>query len=307
MNLYTILESAGIAPLRETQREIYARCPMHVARTGHEDHNPSWSINQNTYRHHCFSCGYGGTTLQQLLVDVTGSAPDDLDKELAKQSFLRRMSEVGEQPEETLEPIIPILTEWSLHHAMFDVPERLVAFRHLQRVAIDAYEVRWTGKTRQWVLPLRSPEGLLLGAQYRQKGNVVTLPDGVSKSTTLFGFLQCCEGSHCTLVESPLDAVRLFGLGIPALSSLGAWVAPEQIKLLARTFTRVFVALDNDTTGNKSAEIVAPLLRKAGTTPIRWNYDGLVDDEGDPAKDVGEVESDEALLASWGRTTRMGL
>ena len=67
------------------------------------------------------------------------------------------------------------------------------------------------------------------------------------------------------------------------------------------------MALDNDKTGNKSAEIVGPLLRKAGTTPIRWNYDGLVDDEGDPVKDVGEVESDEALLASWGRTTRMGL
>ena len=90
MNLYTILESAGIAPLRETPREIYAPCPMHAVRTGSIDSHPSWSINQFSYRHHCFSCGYGGTTLQGLLVDVTGSSPADLDKELAKQSFLRQ-------------------------------------------------------------------------------------------------------------------------------------------------------------------------------------------------------------------------
>ena len=116
-----------------------------------------------------------------------------------------------------------------------------------------------------------------------RRATSLRFPVGVHKSETLFGFRQCCDGSFCALVESPLDAVRLFGLGIPALSSLGAWVAKEQIKLLARTFTRVFVALDNDKTGNASADIVGPLLRKAGTTPIRWNYDGLVDEEGRPS------------------------
>ena len=306
-DLYSILESAGISPLRQTKREIYARCPQHIKRTGKEDVHPSWSINKTTCAHHCFSCGYSGKSLESLLIDVTGAAPADLDKELAKSGFLRKMTEVREAPEEVLDPVMPVLTDWVLHNVMIDVPDNLIAFRHLQRAAIDAYEVRWFRANRQWVMPLRSVDGDLLGAQYRQKGNVVTLPDGVSKSQTLFGFPQCCEGSFCALVESPLDAVRLFGLGIPALSALGAFVSEDQIRLLACTFTRVFVALDNDKTGNKSAEIICPLLRKAGTAPIRWDYDGLVDEEGDPAKDPGDVVSDDALLASWGRTMRMGL
>ena len=222
MNLYTILETRRDRTTTRDAGEIYARCPMHVARTGHEDHNPSWSINQITYRHHCFSCGYGGTTLQGLLVDVTGSAPDDLDKELAKQSFLRsRWQRSVRNLPRSLEPIIPILTEWSLHHVMLDVPDSLVAFRHLQRMAIDAYEVRWTGKTRQWVLPLRSTGEPYSVPSTDRRATSLRSPMVCPRSTTLFGFLQCCEGSHCTLVESPLDAVRLFGLGIPALSSLG--------------------------------------------------------------------------------------
>ena len=307
LDLYTILENAGIEPLRQTRSEVWARCPMHRQRTGKEDLHPSWSINKSTFANHCFSCGYGGTTLQQLLVDVTGSAPDDLDKELAKQGFLRKMAEVREAPEQALAPVMPILTEYALWNDMVPVPDNLLAFRRLQRTAIDQYEVRWFRQNRQWVLPLRSIDGDLLGAQYRQKGNVVTLPEGMHKSQTFFGFLQCCEGPFCALVESPLDAVRLFGLGIPALSSLGAYVSAEQIGLLARTFTRVFVALDNDKTGNDACEQICPMLKRAGTAPIRWNYDGLVDEDGEPAKDPGDVVSDDALMESWCRTTRMGL
>ena len=308
LDLYSILESAGITPLRQTQREIYARCPMHSKRLGKPDNKPSWSINKNTCEHHCFSCGYGGKSLQQLLIDVTGSAPDDLDKDLAKSSFLRKMVEAREDPEEVLAPALPILTEYALYHEMHDVPENLMVFRHLTRMAIDAYETRWYRQGRQWVMPLRSTDGELIGAQFRQKGNFVTLLDeGHTKTDTFFGFAQCCEGSFCTLVESPLDAIRLFGLGIPALSAFGAHLAEEQIKLLARTFTRVFVALDNDKTGNEAAEYICPRLRKSGTAPIRWDYDGLLDEDGEPAKDPGDVADDEALLASWGRTTRMGL
>ena len=177
------------------------------------------------------------------------------------------MAEVREAPEQVLAPAMPILTEYALWNDLVAVPDNLIAFRHLQRTAIDMYEVRWFRENRQWVLPLRSIDGALIGAQYRQKGNVVTLPEGMHKGQTFFGFHQCCEGSFCALVESPLDAVRLFGLGIPALSSLGAYVSAEQIGLLARNFTRVFVALDNDKTGNDACEQICPMLRRAGTAP----------------------------------------
>ena len=310
LELRGILENAGVITTRESRKEIHGRCPRHEQRTGHPDRHPSWSINRFTFVHSCFSCGYRGT-LHGLLLDLTGEAPEDLDKALAKEGFLRKMEGVREDPSAVLEPVLPILTEWALHNVMTDVPQRLLAFRHLDRSAVDTYEVRWDPETRRWVLPLRSVgDGALLGAQFRQKGSVYTLPEGMAKSQTLFGYPQCCEHSYCVLVESPLDAVRLFGLGIPALSPLGAWVSRDQVTLLARTFCRVYLALDNpavDKTGGEAMETLQPQLARAGTVAMKWSYQGLTDEEGAPAKDVGDVPDDDALLASWQRTLRMGL
>jgi DNA primase len=109
------------------------------------------------------------------------------------------------------------------------------------------------------------------------------------------------------LVESPLDAVRLFGLGIPAFSALGAWVHQEQVRIMARLFSFVVLALDNDEAGHDAEQVVIPMLKKAKCPAIKWDYTGLVDDEGRPAKDVGDVPSDDALLGAWDRTTRWGL
>lgn len=289
-----------------TRQEVIARCPQHEVRAGKPDIHPSWSINTVTYTHFCFSCGYRGN-LTSLLIDLTGEAPEDLEKTLATESFIRKMAGVRADPEPTLAPVIPILTEWALFNVMVDVPAKVLSFRHLQRSAVDAYEVRWDQEMRRYVLPLRSPGGDLLGAQYRQKGSVFTLPEGMEKRHTLFGLPQCADSSYCAIVESPLDAVRLFGLGIPALSALGAWVSREQVRLLACTFTRVYLALDNDQAGHESAEKLGPALRKAGTVPIPWDYTGMVDEDGTPAKDPGDVDDDDLLLASWGRTLRMGL
>ena len=305
-DLQSILGNLGITALRETRKEIFGRCPMHEQRTGRRDEHPSWSMNRTTFVHSCFSCGYKGT-LNGLLIDLTGSVPDDLEKTLTKEGFVHRWEQVRADPTEVLAPVIPVLTEYALHNIMGDVPQRLLDFRNLVRSAIDAYEVRWDSDTRRWVLPIRSTEGVLLGAQYRQKGSVYTLPEGMEKSHTLFGFPQCADVSYCALVESPLDAVRLFGLGIPALSSLGAWVSKDQVRLLACNFTRVYLALDDDKAGQEACEQLCPLLRKAGTCPIRWSYTGLTDQDGHKAKDPGDVADDDALLASWSRTQRMGL
>lgn len=303
VDLRSLLENAGITPTRESSKEILARCPQHVERTGHVDSHPSWSISKQNYAHFCFSCGYRGT-ITSLLRDLLGEAPENLEAALNAESFLRKMAPVREDPERYVEPV---LTEWALANQLGNVPQRLLDFRHLQRWAIDQLQVRWSSDTRQWVLPLRSFGGELLGAQYRQKGNVVTLPTGLTKSALLFGFPAMAEEHHVTLVESPLDAVRLVGLGIPAVSSLGAWVSRDQVRTLARHFSRVFVALDDDRAGNEACTSLFPALRRAGTVPIRWRFDGLTDEDGEPAKDLGDVATDEMLLASWQRTWRMGL
>lgn len=305
LDLYTVLAQAGVDHLHEGAKEISASCPMHEIRTGKPDSSPSWSISRTNYRHLCYSCGYKGN-LTSLLVDLTGAAPVDLEQALQEQSLLRQWEQVREQPEQ-LAPILPGLSEFALRNTMRDVPEALLKLRRLRRPAIDRYGVRWDPNTKHWILPIRSPGGELLGAQYRRKGYVLTQPEGMQKSHTLFGYSEMVPFDAVTLVESPLDAVRLFGLGIPAVSSLGAWVSSDQVRLLARCFTTVYVALDDDAAGQQGAEILNAGLRKFGTAAVPWKYEGLTDDEGQQVKDVGDVDSDESLLASWDRTRRYGL
>ena len=297
-----LLAQAGVDITHVGPKEIKGRCPNPL----HDDRKPSWSISRTTYLHHCFSCGYSGT-LTALLVDLTGAAPVDLEDTLKTQSFLRTMEEVRRHPDEVLEPVLPLLTDWHIKHVLADVPEKLLLFRRLRRFAADVFEVRWQPETREWVLPLRDPTGSLLGAQYRQVGTVLTLPGGLPKSSTLFGYRQMRQHDQCVLVESPLDAVRLFGLGIPALASLGAWVSREQVTLMARCFAVVYLALDDDKAGHEGAEVATKMLRREGCAVVPWRYEGLTDEDGAPVKDVGDVEDDEALVNAWERTRRWGL
>jgi len=297
-----LLDQAGVQGIRVGPKEITALCPSPT----HNDQHPSWSINRTTLLHQCFACGYRGT-LTALLVDLTGAAPVDLEDTLHKESFLRSMEALRERPDETIEPVLPYLTDWSLRHLLGDVPSRLLALRRLQRAAVDAYEVRWDRERRSWVLPLRSPAGELLGAQYKRVGSVLTLPAGLPKSQTLFGWSQVQTFDYAVMVESPLDAVRLFGLGIPAFATLGAWVSREQVSMMARCFAAVYLALDNDDAGRQGAEQATRMLRRARCAAVPWRYDGLTDEEGKPAKDPGDVASDEALLEAWASTQTWGL
>jgi DNA primase len=306
IDLFQVLEDLGIQKLRDGSKEISGACPMHEQRTGSSDHHPSWSINKRTFLHHCFACGYSGT-LTGLHTDVLGYAPEDLEMDLKHQSLMRRWDEARAEPEQVIKPIVQKLTDFHLFNVLRDVPRRFMERRFLKKEALDAYGVRYSKETRQVVMPIRSPDGELLGAQYRQAGSVLTLPEGVPKSTTLFGYSLIESHDQAVLVESPLDAVRLFGLGIPAVASLGAWVSKEQSRLLSLAFSTVYLALDNDQAGRDGAGILAPMLRRGGCAVVPWRYDGLVDQEGAPAKDVGDVPEDDSLLAAWASTRRLGL
>ena len=302
VDLMTILSQAGVNDLHEGRKEIKAQCPN----PSHDDHKPSWSINKLTCLHHCFACGYGGT-LTALLVELTGVAPPDLEQTLKQQGFLRQMEGVRHQPDETLEPVLPYLTDWSLMNVLVDVPQKLLDFRRLLRQAVDAYQVRWNPDSRVWVLPLRDPyTGSLMGAQLRRVNSVLTQPAGLPKSTTLFGYSQVESYDTCMLVESPLDAVRAFGLGIPCLASLGAWPSTAQVTLMARCFAAVYVALDDDQAGHDGAEFVTAGLRKRGCAAIPFRYDGLKDEDGNKVKDIGDVADDGALVEAWQKTQTMG-
>lgn len=299
IDLTSILTNAGVEHVHTRGDEVFGLCPS----PDHDDHKPSWSMNSNSFAHFCFSCGYSGN-LQSLLRELTGEVPEDLNEQLLTQSFISRTLEAREKEE--VPDNLPIVTEWALTNLLKRVPRKLRELRNLTPEALDHYEVKWDKETRQWVLPLRDQWGTLLGAQYRQKGSVLTLPVGLKKSQLIFGLAQVREYDTAALVESPLDAVRLWQVGVPAFSTLGAFVSREQMTIMARLFTCVIVALDDDEAGKQAQESLLPGLRRRGCSPVLWDYTGLKDEDGRRVKDVGDVAHDDDLIAAYHRTIQRG-
>jgi len=284
-DVVAVLEELGVENIRAGDKEVTASCPMHPTILGRPDRHASWSINRATGAHNCFSCGWKGG-LATLYRDLTGSVPDDVDMEV------RRAAAVA-----AVEPLVRTVVEpWDFPEWLGPVPGNLLALRHLSAEAADAYGVRWDPKTCEWVLPLCDEWGEPVGAQYRQVGSVLTKPTGLAKGKYLFGLSVAKSSDRAALVESPLDAVRLASVGVPAVASLGAWVSEDQCRLLARHFSYVVLALDNDETGLQAAARTADRLRYLGCPALRFDYTGL------PGKDPGDVPDDDLLYAAWNRT-----
>jgi hypothetical protein len=286
-DIVSLLESLGLENIRERETEVSASCPMHFQILGREDRHASWSINKETGAHNCFSCGWKGG-LATLYLDLTGEIPEDLSLELQKSAFQQNFVEPRDRREF-------LNAEYDLGEIV-PVPEKLLERRHIIPWAADAYGVGWDPERLCWVLPILTESGVLIGAQYRQKGAVFNQPQGVTKSKYLFGLNMVKDRDTVALVESPLDAVRLYGLGIPAVSSFGAGVSRTQLDILNRHFSIVVMALDKDEAGYEATERSSDYLRKLGCAVLHYRYQNL------PGKDPGDVEDDNSLVDAWQKT-----
>jgi DNA primase len=289
------LESIGMKVNRVTGTEINAWCPAHIERTGQHDRKPSFYFNQIRQVGHCFSCDWRVPSLEVLVEYLTGAPPEqDVVIEAREASLYNAVRQLGKAKKNLIDD--RRVLEWQFQQ-LAPVPDKLLEFRRLSRAMADFFQVRFDTINRCWVLPIHSPRGELLGWQQRQKGAVYNYPKGIQKATTLFG-LHRFDENRLVLVESPLDAVRLYQIGVAAVASFGAEVSNKQVELLARNCSEVIVALDNDAAGQKAAERVLSQLRKrVGAVP--WRYEGRI-------KDVGEYPTDDALTSAWNRTLRYG-
>lgn len=112
-------------------------------------------------------------------------------------------------------------------------------------------------------------------------------PNTVPKSTTLFG-IDVFPGGRAILVESPLDAVRLYEAGISGgLASFGVQVSDKQMGLLRDRAELTIVALDNDSKGRRLSEDIRNTY--AQRMRIRYfNYEAAPD-----AKDIGDMTDEQ--------------
>lgn len=288
-DLEQVLANMGMRLGRSTNREVWALCP------GHDDTHPtSFSVNRDTGASFCFACGYRRGDLVALTVDVM---------ELDAWSAARWLRENGASLSARIERVrdraprkgsargAVTSSGYSIEgeFAIFgDVPKSELKKRRLTREAVDHYEIRWDEEAGEYIVPIKDLQGKLQGWQRRRKPRPKNYPKEMSKSLYLFGAYEF-EGDRAILVESPLDAVRLWGEGyVGVVSSFGSWVSYAQIKTIQRLANRVLIAMDDDEAGLKSTEELVKFFAPKVPTHV-FSYDHV----GEDVKDPGDMESAE--------------
>lgn len=289
--------------------EALALCPMHEARTGKEDHSPSWWINLDTGMHMCFSCGYKGNLIQ-LVCDVKGfyvkGYGDDTGYDYrAGEQWLSTIAEISiEQLAEMVNSLPNYIAAYpkplemsEARLAVFvDPPQDALASRKITAEAASKYGVLWDDKKKNWILPLREPHfNKLMG--WQEKGTVertfMNRPPGMPRSKTLFGIENQSE-SIAIVVESPLDCVRIASAGFDgAVAVCGSAVSEDQIKLL-RYSDKIIAAFDNpniDKAGAKACKELLTWARKYSLNLWFFNYGSSI------KKDPGDMTDEEIR---WG-------
>lgn len=285
MDLLPILYDLGIGDLRRRGDEITGLCPKHAERTGRQDRHASWSINNDTGLHQCFSCGYAGN-LETLFIDLTGNVPADIHMMLQKAA----LSTMSSHPIFTGDADEDAGSEWDVDYdQLIPVPPRMLERKNLSAEAAATFGVQWNRKTHCWFIPIISPDGEILGAQYKQTGMFMNVPQDVPKGSTLFGFHEGLKHRRVGVVESPLDVVRLWDVGIPAVATFGAKVSADQLALLRENWTYVVSMMDNDKAGRIATQYLKKML------PAVHTFDYGRDD----VKDPGEFEDGEELIQLW--------
>lgn len=292
-NVAGTLYGLGIS-YQEVSGEYRAQCPMHEKNLGREDNNPSWYINPDTGLHICFSCGYRGS-LQRLIADIRGIDMGQAQayliesrQEISADLLRKRLKKATTFHVPTGSEFLP---ESSL--ARFDdVPDEYLKRRQLTAEGARRFGLMWESETLSWITPIRDPMfSRLMGWQTKSQRSRYfrNRPAGVQKSRTLFGWhLVTTIETEVWVVESPLDAVRLATVDIPAVATFGTAVSEQQMGLLS-ALDHVVLAFDNDEAGDRATKNVLEKARKLG-------MDVSVVDLPTGCKDPGDC-TDKELLA----------
>jgi 5S rRNA maturation endonuclease (ribonuclease M5) len=257
-----VLQRLNIEPVNARGSEILALCPGHKEITGKEDRSPSWWINSDTGAHICFSCGFKGN-LWSLIATAQGlkDANGFLDYADAKDWLYLSFDNIQlgppeeEHEQESIFKEVTNITESRL--ALFTLPPaHALSARGFTSQAAEKHQLLWDTVHSNWITVIRDPQSnKLLGWQEKgfSRRYFRNYPQGVEKSTTLFGFNKY-TGGRMIVVESPLDVVRLESIGITGgVSTYGSMISNTQLELIKEA-DEVLFALDNDESGINSSK-----------------------------------------------------
>lgn len=226
--------------------EALALCPSPY----HDDGKPSWSCNLKSGKHHCFSCGFGGS-FTRLVSVAHGVRFDEADLWVRTHRVSHPLAEeeIGHVEERRAAEV----RESDLWQCT-EPPAEELAERKVSREAAQQLEILWDGKG--WVFPIRDPHtGRLIGWQVKRGKTVRNRPSGMLRPTALHGLelaRSVPDPGPVIVNESPLNAGRFLTAGFPvAVATYGIEFTDEQMEVVFSLGREVLFAQDNDEAGQK--------------------------------------------------------
>jgi hypothetical protein len=229
--------------------EATAICPN----PRHDDSSPSWSCNQRTGMHHCFSCGWGGSFVYLVAAVRQGSydaatlwvrthrVRTNLDgEEVVSKAKERRAREVRESDLWLCGP----------------PPAAELEARSVSEEAAGWSEILWHKDKGCWIFPIRDPRtDRLLGWQEKHGKRHLNRPVDLDRTECVFGwqYLRATgDKGPVVWVESPLDVGRFLTAGWErVVSTYGVEFTDKQIGLMLTQADEVIFAMDNDLAGHR--------------------------------------------------------
>lgn len=137
-----------------------------------------------------------------------------------------------------------VLKSFEPHHPYMET-------RKLTREVCERFEVKYDPKTNCIVFPVRDPQGKLSFLTRRSVVDKTFIIDkDVEKGIYLLNTIYKENIKTVVVVESQINALTLWGWGIPAVATFGAKISDHQIELLNKSPIRHYIlALDSDKAG----------------------------------------------------------
>lgn len=228
--------------------EYMCLCPWHDNRN-----SASLQFNVDKGLYNCFGCGATGnirTLEKELGVRVKGQEIDVKDI-LAALDALDAPAATG--PE--------VLPETLLKR--YDFPTDYWESRGLSKDTVEAFDLGFDPMENTAIIPLRKTSGELVAfirrfldsdAEVKYK---MPRKEQYARSSNLFGAWLTSHDPRDTVVisEGPIDAMKVYQAGFPAVAQFGSSISYMQVRLLRRLgFNRAVLFYDNDKAGIRAAE-----------------------------------------------------
>lgn len=276
-----LFEKTNIYIESQNGQEYNLYCPFHKNRN-----SPAFFINLKTGLWQCFnpSCGKRGN-FRQLYKHLTGK-PYGKDIQLDPVS-LKKQIDNGFRKQDYIEEldISDVEIDYEDQESLLKI--QMFNDRGLSYETLEHFEIGYSEVKERIVIPVRNQSYKLVGFIGR-----ATKPNqeprylynkGFKRADVLFNIQNAKKYESCIIVEGSVDAMMVHQAGFPnVVSTLGAQVSANQIKMIKRCFDKIIIFSDNDDAGNAMRDDIIDLCRGKDIYTVENNTG---------CKDPGEMTS----------------